>query len=650
MDVLELTNKEKYCQSNPEKFAHSNISTFMKKHGFKKYQDLIKKSIENIGWYWDSVNEDLSLKWFEKYNAVFDSGEGIERTKWFIDGKCNIISNAIDRHLNEDPEKIAFIFENEKGQTKSFSYAEVDYHISALALALKSEGIKKRDVVGIYLPMIPEAIFAILACSKIGAVHNTIFSGFSSRAIATRLYDIETKILLTCNEIERRGNKINLQDNWSFALEQSKLSKIIVVDQKEQNNNKSGKLIDYQNFVSKFLGHKCNTEIMNSEDPLFILYTSGTTGKPKAVLHTHGGFMLVSGQQTHYIIDMKKDDVLFWYADIGWITGQTWAVYGSLITGGTSLFYDGILTYPTPDRWCKVIKKHNVSIFGIAPTSIRLFMRDNNKFTYIDSYDFRTLRILTTTGEPINREAWIWYFNKVGKGRCPLINLSGGTEIGGAILSTTFLEYMKPCSVGFPIPGFDASVFDDLGNESTNGFLVIKKPWPSMTRGLPNGSDKFIENYWSRYKNIWFHGDMIEIDSDGYWYITGRIDDVIKVSGHRFGSNEIENILMSNEFVSEAIVVGIPDEIRGESIVCYIVPIDNSIDTKGLSDQLIKLIEKNIGKFAKPKQIRFVKDLPRTKTGKLLRRLIKLTVLNIEISDKDLSLVENPESIKNMLV
>ncbi|MGA8483408.1 MAG: AMP-binding protein, partial [Nitrososphaeraceae archaeon] len=444
---MELTNKEKYCQSNPEKFASSNISTFMKKHGFKKYQDLIKKSVENIGWYWDSVNEDLSLKWFEKYNAVFDSGEGIEWTKWFIDGKCNIISNAIDRHLNEDPEKIAFIFENEKGRTRSFSYAEVDYHISALALALKSEGIKKRDVVGLYLPMIPEAIFAILACSKIGAVHNTIFSGFSSGAIATRLYDLETKILLTCNEIERRGNKINLQDNWSFALEQNKLSKIIVVDQKEQNNNKSGKLIDYQNFVSKFLGHKCNTEIMNSEDPLFILYTSGTTGKPKAVLHTHGGFMLVSGQQTHYVIDMKKDDVLFWYADIGWITGQTWAVYGSLITGGTSLFYDGILTYPTTDRWCKVIRKHNVSIFGIAPTSIRLFMRDNNKFNYINSYDFRTLRILTTTGEPINREAWIWYFNKVGKGRCPLINLSGGTEIGGAILSTTFLEYMKPCSV-----------------------------------------------------------------------------------------------------------------------------------------------------------------------------------------------------------
>jgi len=647
---LELTKKEKYCTSNPEKFASSNLSIYMKKHGFKKYQNLVKKSVENIGWYWDSVNEDLSLRWFEKYNAVFDSGEGIERTKWFIDGKCNIISNAIDRHLNEDPEKIAFIFENEKGQTKRFSYAEVDYHISALALALKSEGITKRDVVGIYLPMIPEAIFAILACSKIGAVHNTIFSGFSSGAITTRLCDSNTKILLTSNEIERRGNKINLQDNWWFALEQNKLSKIIVVDQEEHYDNESGKLIGYQKFVSKFLGQKCNTEIMNSEDPLFILYTSGTTGNPKAVLHTHGGFMLVSGQQTHYLIDMKKDDVLFWYADIGWITGQTWAVYGSLIVSGTSLFYDGILTYPTPDRWCNVIKKHNVSIFGIAPTSIRLFMRDNNKYTYIDSYDFRKLRILTTTGEPIDRDAWIWHFTKVGKGRCPLINLSGGTEIGGAILSTTFLEFMKPCSVGCPVPGFDASVFDDLGNETTNGFLVIKKPWPSMTRGLVNGSDKFIENYWSRYKNIWFHGDMIEIDSDGYWYITGRIDDMIKVSGHRLGSNEIENILMSNEFVSEAIVVGIPDEIRGESIVCYIVPKDNNIDTKRLNDQLIKLIEKNIGKFAKPKQIRFVNDLPRTKTGKLLRRLIKLKVLNIEISNKDLAIVENPESIRNMLV
>jgi acetyl-CoA synthetase len=618
----------------------------MEKHHIAKYQDLIRKSTKNIDRYWDAVNKDLSLNWFKDYSYVVDSSKGVEKSKWFVDGKCNIISNAIDRHLNESADKLAFIFENEKGEVRSFTYAEIDYHISALALALKSHGIAKGDIVGIYLPVIPEAIFSILACSKIGVVHNTIFSGHGEEALASRLNESRAKLLITVNEMERKGSKINLKKNWLFALGREELRGIIVVDQNE-NNTESQKVVGYDNFVSKFLGHDCKTEVMNSEDPLFILYTSGTTGKPKAVIHTHGGFMIVSAQQACYVIDMKKEDILFWYADIGWITGQTWTIYGSTIAGSTSVLYDGMLTYPVPDQWCKVIQKYNVSIFGASPTAIRLFMRDNNNFNYIDSYDFHSLRILATTGEPINKEAWIWYYNNVGKGEIPLINLSGGTEIGGAILSTTFLECMKPCSVGFPIPGFDASVFDDGGNETKNGILVIKKPWPSMTRGLVNDYDKFIKDYWSRYKNTWFHGDTVEIDSDGYWYITGRIDDVIKVSGHRLGSNEIENILMSNELVSEAIAVGIPDDIKGEAIACFIIPKKESINEKLLSSVLVSLLEKKIGKYARPKYIRFVKDLPRTKSGKLVRRLVRLMILKMEIPDKDLLLIDNPESVRN---
>ena len=620
----------------------------MKKHEFLNYRDLVRESTENIEWYWDSVNKDLGLKWFRQYSSVFDSSEGIERTRWFIDGKCNIVSNAVDRHLNENRDRVAFIFENEKGQTRAFSYAEIDYHISALALALKSQGIEKGDVVGIYLPMIPQAIFSILACSKIGAVHNTIFTGFGLESLAARLDNSKAKILITSNNMVRRGNQINLKQNWKFALQEKEISKIIVTETNEQTSTFDEKIVCYDDFVSKFLGHNCETEIMNSEDPLFILYTSGTTGRPKAVIHTHGGFMIVSAQQASYIIDMKKDDVLFWYADLGWITGQTWTVYGSSIAGGTSLLYDGILTHPTPDHWCKIIDKHNVTIFGVAPTAIRLFMRDNSKISYIDNYNFHSLRTLTTTGEPINEDAWIWYYNKVGKTRLPIINLSGGTEIGGAILSTTFLEPMKPSSVGFPIPGFNASILDDNGHETNIGYLVIKKPWPSMTRGLLNDNERFIQIYWSRYKNIWFHGDIVEFDSEGYWYITGRIDDVIKVSGHRLGSIEIENILMSNKDISEVIAVGIPDEIYGESVVCYIVPKYDSINEKVLTGELNELLEKNIGKFARAKCFKFVKDLPRTKSGKLVRRLVKSKILKDKITDKDLSVVDNPESIRDL--
>jgi acetyl-CoA synthetase len=642
---LNTKNKAKYEPSDSDTISNTNISKFMKKHGLLSYSDLVRKSTENIGWYWDSVNKDLGLKWFTPYCSVFDSSNGIERTRWFIDGKCNIVSNAVDRHLDDGKDRIAYIFENEAGQIRQFSYAEIDYNISALALALKSQGIEKGDVVGIYLPMIPEAIFSILACSKIGAVHNTIFTGFGPESVATRLDDSKAKILVTSNYMIRRGNRINLGKNWKFALEKKDISKIIVIDESEPRDTIDTKVVSYDDFVLNFLEHRCETESMNSEDPLFILHTSGTTGKPKAVIHTHGGFMIVAAQQASYLVDMKENDILFWYADPGWITGQTWVVYGSPIAGGTSLLYDGILTHPTPDNWCKIIEKHNVTIFGVAPTAIRLFMRDNSIYNYVDNYNFHSLRILTTTGEPINEDAWVWYYNKVGKKRLPIINLSGGTEIGGAILATTFVEPFKPSSVGFPIPGFSASILNDNGNDTNIGYLVIKKPWPSMTRGLLNDNERFVQIYWSKFKNVWFHGDLVEFDSEGYWYITGRIDDIIKVSGHRLGSNEIESILMSNKDVSEAIAVGVPDDIYGESIICYIIPKYVSVDEKLLGNELNLLIEKKLGKFARAKYFKFVKDLPRTKSGKLVRRLVKLKALKHHITDKDLSVVDNPESI-----
>jgi acetyl-CoA synthetase len=408
-------------------------------------------------------------------------------------------------------------------------------------------------------------------------------------------------------------------------------------------------IISYNEFTKNYNGICCETEVMNSEDPLFILYTSGTTGKPKGTVQVHGGYMLVSAQQAAYLIDMKPHDVLFWYADIGWITGQTWVVYGSSLIGGTALVYDGHLDYPAVDTWCRLIDKYKASIFGVAPTAIRNFMRDNMS---LDGYDFSSLRILATTGEPINKEAWLWYFENVGRKQCPIINLSGGTEIGGAILSASPVTSLKPCTVGFPVPGFDADVFDDRGERVAHGFLVIRKPWPSMSRGILGDWNRFIETYWSKYGNdIWYHGDIAFVDpADGLWYILGRADDIIKASGHRVESAEIEGAISSHHAVAEAAAVGMPDKIKGESINAYIVlrkeyrsPRDMEKKLKG---EIEKIVGSLVGRFACPRNIIFVEDLPRTRTGKLVRRVIKAKALGENIGKQDLSIIENPESLK----
>jgi acetyl-CoA synthetase len=400
---------------------------------------------------------------------------------------------------------------------------------------------------------------------------------------------------------------------------------------------------NYSDFVKN--ASRAKTEVMDSEDPLFILYTSGTTGHPKGTLQVHGGFTIVAAQQAAYLIDMNPEDVLFWYADIGWITGQVWVVYGSSIIGGTALVYDDALDYPTIDTWCRLIEDHKVSIFGAAPTAIRLFMKNN---VQASRYDFQTLRVLAATGEPINSEAWTWYFENVGKRRCPLINLSGGTEIGGAILSVLPVMPLKPCTVGCPVPGFDADIFNDTGKRVNEGYLVIKKPWPSMTRGLFDDPSRFLDIYWSKYKDVWYHGDLAFVNSDGLWYIKGRADDVIKVAGHRIGTAEIEAAAASHPAVAEVIAVGVPDELKGEAIFMYIVVKDGHKADNILVDEIIIRVEELIGRFARPQEVRIVAELPKTRTGKLVRRLVKAKITGGNITDQDLSTVENPWSLEGI--
>jgi acetyl-CoA synthetase len=603
----------------------------MRKHGIASWSQLVAKANSGIEWYWDAVNEDLGIEWFTKYDRVYDSRAGIPWTKWFVNGKCNVIVNAIDRHAKKQPDKVAYIFANEHGSRK-ITYRELDKQVSKLAGALSAAGIKKGDVIAIYLPMIPEAFYAIFACSKIGAIHTTIFSGFSSHALHSRLVDSNAKLLITANMGRRRGKEIDFANQWHRAVRSTNISRIVTVDG------------NYGDLVKN--ADRVNTQVMDSEDPLFILYTSGTTGDPKGTLQVHGGFTVVAAQQAAYLIDMCPEDILFWYADIGWITGQVWVVYGSPILGGTALIYDEVLDYPTADTWCRLIEDHKVSIFGAAPTAIRLFMKKN---VQTSGHDFQSLRILATTGEPINAEAWTWYFEKVGKRRCPVINLSGGTEVGGAILSALPVMQLKPCTVGCQVPGFDAGVFDEAGKSTNEGYLVIKKPWPSMTRGLLNNSDRFLETYWSKYKDIWYHGDIVSVNSDGLWYMRGRADDIIKVSGHRIGAAEIEAAAASHPAVAEVVAVGKPDEVKGEVVaVCLVLKDGYKDDNSTLSHQIIERVQESIGRFACPQEVRIVAELPKTRTGKLIRRLVKAKISGDNITDQELSTVDNPWSLDSI--
>ncbi len=613
-----------------DQVSKSNIGRFMNKQGISNWQQLVDRANSNIEWYWNAVNEDLGIEWFQKYDKTYDSQEGVPWTKWFLNGKCNIVVNAIDRHAKKQPDKVAYIFADEQGSRK-ITYRELDEQVSRLADALVTAGIKKGDVIAIYLPMIPEAFYAIFACSKIGAIHTTIFSGFSAHALHSRLVDSKAKLLITTDTVRRRGKDIDLASQWQKAVQCTNVSRIVTV---------SG---NYEDFVKNAV--RAKTEVMDSEDPLFILYTSGTTGHPKGTLQVHGGFTVVAAQQTAYLIDMNPEDVLFWYADIGWITGQVWVVYGSSIIGGTALVYNDALDYPTTDAWCRMIEDHKVSIFGAAPTAIRLFMKNNIQTS---KYDFKSLRVLAATGEPINSKDWIWYFENVGKGRCPLINLSGGTEIGGAILSALPVMPLNPCTVGCPVPGFDADIFDDMGNRVTQGYLVIKKPWPSMTRGLFDGPSRFLDTYWSKYKDVWYHGDLVLVGSDSLWYMQGRADDVIKVAGHRIGTAEVEAAAASHPAVAEAIAVGIPDELKGEAIAVYIVVKDGYKADSILADEIVAQVEESIGRFARPQAVKIVAELPKTRTGKLVRRLVKAKITGSIIADQDLSTVENPWSLESI--
>lgn len=622
-----------------QQIKESNIHKFMNQYKISSLEELSEKSTNDLEWYWDAVSKDVGIVWNSPYSKILDSSKGIMWSKWFVNGKTNIYTSSVEKFLKETPDKIAYNFVSEDNVVKTLTYKQLDQQVSKLANGLKSIGVQQGDVVAIYLPMIEEAIVAILASAKIGAVQTVIFSGYSTESLHVRLKDCNAKVLFVSDGFHRKGKSISQKDSVIKALEDTSVEKTIVVNYKNVDSyEKSDKIIFYS-YLTSSQPITCLTEIMDSEDPLFILYTSGTTGKPKGIVHTHGGFSVFAGHQAAYLIDLRSNDVLFWPADIGWITGLVWNVYGLLIMGASSVIYDGALDYPNSERIWKMLSDNQATIFGISPTATRLFKKNNAEPH--KKYSLDKIRNIPTTGEPLDENSWWWLFEKIGNKKIPIMNLSGGTEIGGAMLSVFPGMKLKPSTVGIPVPGMNLDVVDDDQNSvrNENGYLVIKSPWPGMTRGLLNDDTRFIETYWSRFENIWFHGDYVFVDEDNLWYMRGRTDDVINVSGHRLSTAEIEHTVISHPKVSDAASIAIPDEITGEAIVIFFIPDEKT--NKNLTDEISNFVSEKIGKLARPKYSYQISDLPKTRTGKILRRLLKSKLLGKELGD--LSSLENPQ-------
>jgi acetyl-CoA synthetase len=567
------------------------------------------------------------LHWFKKWDRVLDDSTK-PFYKWFTGGETNISYNCLDTHLNTfRRNKLALIWEGEPGDVQTMSYFRLHQETCRFANILKSMGVKKGDRVTIYMGRIPEIITAMLACARIGAVHSVVYGGFSVESLTERIEDSESRVLIVADGAYQRGKTVNLKDIADEALQRAgTVEHVVVVKRTGQKVfMEPGRDMWYHELINLPVAtHDCQLEVMSSEDPLFILYTSGTTGKPKAILHTHGGYMVGTYVTTKYYLDIHEEDRFWCTADPGWVTGHSYIVYGPLLNGATVFMYEGAPYYPYPNRWWQMIEKFGINILYTAPTAIRGFMRFGD--AWAKRHNLSSLRILGSVGEPINPEAWKWYYNVIGNGNCPVIDTWWQTETGMHMISPFPSDPLKPGSGGFPFPGIEMDVLDEEGNSAginKEGFLVIKTPWPAMVRTLFKDPEKFKEQYWQKYPGYYMTGDSARIDEDGFIWVIGRVDDVIKVSGYRLGSADIESALGSHPAVAESGAIGVPHELKGNVIHAFVILKDNQKPSEELAGELRRHIGHEVGPIAKPEKIVFVDKLPKTRSGKIMRRVLK---------------------------
>jgi len=602
-----------------------------------------KKADQDYVKFWEEQAENLS--WFEKWDKTLQWSPPF--AKWFVGGKINASYNALDVIVAKNPEKKAILWVGENGNKKELSYRELYQYVSKFANALKSLGVKKGDRITIYLPMIPELIVSMLACARIGAIHTVIFSGFSAQSIRDRVEDSKSKIIITADGGFRRGTIVQLKQVIDEAIQDLDfVENVIVFEHVNVQVSYGTKEKRWQDLVQN-ASPICDAEKLDSAHPLYILYTSGTTGKPKGVLHGTGGYLVHLYSTFKWVFDIKDSDIYFCTADIGWVTGHSYMAYGPLLHGTTLVMYEGAPDYPTPARMWEIISQYKVTIFYTTPTALRMFMKYGDALP--NSQDLSSLRLLGTVGEPINPEVWRWYYDTIGKQKCPIVDTWWQTETGGIMLSPVpGLETipLKPGSATKPIPGIAAAVVDENGKSlpaGTKGYLAIRQPWPGMLLSLYGDDEKYKLVYWSKYKTMYYPGDYAMQDSDGYFWMLGRADDVLKIAGHRLGTAELESGFVSHKSVAEAAVCSITHEVKGESIIAFLVLKEGVLQTPNLKEEITSHIRKMIGPIATPDQLYFVSKLPKTRSGKIMRRLLKAIAKDEQVGD--ISTLEDEASV-----
>jgi acetyl-CoA synthetase len=640
-NISVLLDEKRVFKPKEDFVKQTNVKQWMDQHNIKNLDDLYKKA-EDWEWFWKEISKDLVV-WYKPYDKVVDWKA--PWVKWFTGAQYNIVHDALDKHAKSwRKNKVAFIFEGEPGDVKKLTYNDLYIEVNKLANALKKLGVKKGDRIGIYMPMIVELPIAMLACAKIGAIHSVVFSGFSSYAFRDRVNDCEAKVVITCDGFWRRGKKVYLKEQSDLALEEAPSVEHVIVCKRTGDGVPwtAGRDVWWHDLVFDS-PKECETEKLDANDPLFFLYTSGTTGKPKGIIHAHGGYAVGTAYTLKWVFDTKDEDIWWCAADIGWITGHSYIVYAPLILGATSIIYEGAPNWPQPDRWWEIIEKYNVTQLYTSPTSIRLFMKYGEEWP--KKHDLSTLRILGSVGEPINPEAWIWYYKNIGQEKCQIMDTWWQTETGHFVISPLPLTPLKPGSATRPLPGLSADVYNEQAQSVQNagGNLVLTHPWPGMLRGIYKNPKRYEDTYWSKFKGIYLAGDVTRKDNDSYFWIQGRADDVLNVSGHRIGNSEVESALVSHPLVAEAAVIGKPHDLKGESITSYVVLKGNADPSEELRKELREHVGNEMGKIARPDEIWFVHDVPKTRSGKIMRRVIRSRALGKDVGDT--STLANPEAV-----